>query len=236
LTLRNRDLATLTRRQLLQRSAGAAVFSAATGSGGVRAALLPALPPDGLRFEVIVAGMTSGEHAVDFRSDGERLEVHNRIDIVVSPLGIRLFEYRHRSVETFIGDRLVGFESETVDDDSTFEVLGEAVTDGFEVTGRKGTFLALPSVLVASYWTPAIFTRDVLIDPQRGSLKHQTIHSRDRVTVPVDGNAVEATRYRVSGIITGSIDYDDEDRWLGATFQKKGVDIVYRRVLASPVR
>lgn len=220
------------RRRVIAGSAAAAA-AAALPIGGARSqpistALLPSGLAEDLTFAVIVAGMTSGSHSVSFHRQADRLIVRNRIDIVVAPLGLRLFEYQHRSEETFVGDRLVEFDSETLDDDSMFRVHGRATAAGFEVIGRRGTATAASDILVASFWTPAIFSRDVLIDPQRGTLKRQTIHEQRAVTVTLAGRPVAATRYRVSGIVAGSVDYGSDGRWLGATFQKKAVDIVYR--------
>lgn len=211
----------LTRRQLLLAACGLGLMASP-------AAALPAAPERGIRFDLVRSGVSIGSHTVDFGIDGGGLGVETRIDVRVAPLGVVLFAYRHRSRERYEGDRLVAFDSETDDDDSRFFVHGRAETDGFRVRTKKGEALLSADTMVGSFWTPATLARPMLLDPQRGRLKPQTIEGRERLRLTLAGQEVAATRYRISGIINGTVTYDDAGRWLAATLLKKGSEIVYR--------
>lgn len=192
------------------------------------AQLLPNVPPGGIRFDVLRGDRVVGRHEVDFRATGNRLQVETRIDVVVSVLAVVVFRYRHLGIETYEGDRLVRFESETDDDGARFRVNGDARPDGFAIATAKGMVIAPSDILVGSYWTPRVIERRLLIDPKRGRVKEHVVAGRDRITVPVQGTARAATRYRVSGIISGTVAYDDDSRWIAATLVSKGSEIVYR--------
>jgi len=196
---------------------------------GAAPARIPPVPPPAIRFDVLREGAVIGEHLVDFaRLDGG-YSVQTRIEIAVRILGVKVFEFRHKSTEVWKKDRLVTFESKTRDDDSEFFVDGRATASGFEMTNRKGVETAPADIMVASYWTPEIARQTLLIDPQRGRVKPQQLVATDTLAVPVAGASVNTTRYRLTGITNGWVAYDDRGRWLAAELQKKGSDILYRQ-------
>jgi Family of unknown function (DUF6134) len=189
---------------------------------------MPSVPPPPIRFDVLRAGDVIGSHQVDFSSVQDGLAVRTQIDIEVSVLGIKAFEFRHKSTETWGAGRLRTFESETLDDDSRFFVNGRATAEGFQIDHRKGSELAPPEIMVGSYWMPEIARQTLLIDPQRGTLKQQRLVSEDTVALVIGRSPVEATRYTVAGLTNGWVAYDHIGRWLSAELKKKGSDILYR--------
>lgn len=217
----------VTRRRVLALSAGIGLASV-SATAGLTGAAVPRGPDKPIVFDVLLSNAQIGEHVVEFRSDGDVLEVHTRIDIKVKLLGILFFNYQHTGVESYENDRLSAYESQTTDDDSQFFVKGRALADGFEITNKKGSFLAPANIWVASYWTPRVLTRTELIDPQRGKIKPQIVEPGEPVTLPVGDSNRSGTRYRISGVVNGTVVYDDQGRWIGATLTKKGSDIVYR--------
>jgi Domain of unknown function (DUF6134) len=189
---------------------------------------VPRVPPPPVRFDVIRAGDVIGTHEVDFTAADDALVVNTRIDIQVHILRVKVFEFRHKSTETWGAGRLQKFDSETLDDDSRFSVNGRATADGFQITHRKGSELAPADIMAGSYWTPEIARQTLLLDPQRGRLKEQQLLSKDTVSVPIGRASVEATRYTLTGLTNGWIAYDERGRWLSAQLKKKGSDILYR--------
>jgi len=189
---------------------------------------MPSVPPPPIRFDVIRAGDVIGAHEVDFALAGDALSVTTRIEVEVRVLNVKLFEFRHKGTEVWAAGRLQKFDSETLDDDSKFFVVGRATADGFQMTNRKGVEMAPADIMVASYWTPEIARRTQLIDPQRGRVKEQQLLGKDSIKLSVASATVDATRYTISGVNKGWVAYDDRGRWLAAELNKKGSDILYR--------
>jgi hypothetical protein len=189
---------------------------------------VPRVPPPPIRFDVFREGEVIGAHEVDFALSGEALSVETRIEVEVRILGVKLFEFRHNGTEVWADGRLQKFDSETLDDDSKFFVVGRAEADGFRMTNRKAVEMAPADIMVASYWTPEIARRRQLIDPQRGRVKEQQLLGKDIVKVLVGSTTVDATRYTISGVSNGWVAYDDRGRWLAAEMNKKGSEILYR--------
>lgn len=181
-----------------------------------------------LRFDILMADDVIGYHQVEFDGFGDELLVETRIEIEVKLLFLTLFEYSHRSAETWKAGRLEAFASNTNDDGRLDSVIGRARENGFEVQGRRGTALAPADVMVGSFWNPDILSRDLLIDPQKGTLEEQVIHDRERITLSIGGEPCPVTRYRLSSILDGEVYYDDRGKWVGGDFEKKGTNIRYR--------
>jgi hypothetical protein len=189
---------------------------------------MPSVPPPPIRFDVIRAGDVIGAHEVDFGLAGDALSVTTRIEVEVRVLNVKLFEFRHNGTEVWADGRLQKFDSETLDDDSKFFVVGRATADGFRMTNRKGVQMAPADIMVGSYWTPEIARETLLIDPQRGRLKEQQLVAKDAIRIPVASASVEAIRYTLTGLTDGWVAYDDRGRWIAAELKKKGSDIQYR--------
>lgn len=200
----------------------------APGPAGASLPGVPREPPPPIRFDVIREGKVIGAHRVDFSPQQGGYQVRTRIDIEVRMLGVKLFDYKHDGTESWADGRLQAFDSETDDDDSRFFVVGRATADGFRIRHRKGEETAPADIMVASYWTPEIARRTLLIDPQRGRLKNQQLLSTEKVEVPLRGAVVPATRFHLTGVTNGSVAYDRDGRWLAADLKKAGSDILYR--------
>ncbi len=206
------------------RAARAAGMATDSGAGSALAAA-SALP---LTFDVVWAGGVIGVHAVRFETAGDDLRVDTVIDIDVTLLWITAFSYLHHATEVWRAGRLVSFESDTLDNGRVDTVKGAAREDGFEVTGRRGTLTAPADIIPGTFWNPEIVSRDVVLDPKKGTLEDQVVLGHDRVQIEVGGRPLAVTRYRLDSILEGAIDYDDNGRWSGAWFRKRGGRVEYR--------
>lgn len=211
---------------------GLASAALLVGAGATRSQAAPnalrKTPSRPLRFDILMADDVIGYHQVEFDGFGDELLVETRIEIEVKLLFLTLFAYSHRSAATWKADRLEAFASTTNDDGRPESVIGRARENGFEVHGRKGTTLAPADIMVGSFWNSEILSRDLLIDPQKGTLEEQVIHDRERTTLSIGGVPRPVTRYRLSSILDGEIYYDDKGQWVGGNFEKKGTQVRYR--------
>ncbi len=227
------DGSLLSRRRLLVAGAvtlaGAGLPRRAAGSvtGNVTGGFadVPLRPID---FEVLRGGAAIGSHRVRFERRGDRLEVRMQIDIAVRILGLTVYSYRQDSLETWVGERLHAYDSDTTEDDARFVVVGRAGADGFDVTAKKERAVAPADIMIASYWTPAICIQTRLIEPKRGRLREQQVLGEVPVEVRIGGTVRPAREFRIAGILDGSCTYDEAGRWVGARFRKRDSEIVYQ--------
>ncbi|MBL8658879.1 MAG: hypothetical protein JNM75_03895 [Rhodospirillales bacterium] len=215
-------------RRTFGRLAGGGVALALNPAWAAQPSLLASVPQRRLVFDVYGLDRTIGSHEVTIDGSPDAFVVRSEVDIEVRVLGLSLYTYRHSGVETWRRDRLSAFASTTVSDERSEKVSGRATKDGFEVKGRQGVVVAPAGIMVGSFWTQRIMAQTVVLDPQKGTLEKQVVHSRERTTWPVDGKPRPVTRYQISSVLDGDIAYDDGGRWVGARFRKKNTDIEYR--------
>lgn len=218
----------ISRRRLMSLVSAALLVGAGTTGSRAAAQALRRTASQPLCFDILMGDDVIGFHQVKFDGFGDELLVETRIDIKVKLLFLTLFQYSHRGAETWKADRLEAFASTTNDDGRLDSVIGQARENGFEVQGRKGTTLAPADIMVGSFWNPEILSHDLLIDPQKGTLKKQVIHERERTTLTIGGEPRPVTRYRLSSVLDGEVYYDDRGQWVGGNFEKKGTNIRYR--------
>lgn len=215
----------LSRRRLL---VAGAVTLAAAGLPRRAAGSFTDVPLQPIDFEVLRGGATIGSHRVRFKRHGDRLEVRMQIDIVVRILGLTLYSFRQESLETWVGERLQAYDGDTTEDDARFVVVGRAGADGFEVSAKKERAIAPADIMIASYWSPVICTRTLLIEPKRGRLRTQEVLGQVPAEVRIGGTVRPAREFRIAGILDGSCTYDESGRWVAARFRKQDSEIVYR--------
>jgi hypothetical protein len=205
------------------------VETASPGTPVSAIATRPMLPRrESYAFDIMAFGLVLGRHVLRFEGDDSAFVVHHQIEAEVKPLGIPIYAFDHDSSEHFEAGRLTKFESQTLDGGSSFFVEGDAVEDRFEIRNRKGVFEAPADVMPGSFWTPVCLTREVLIEPKRGRLKQTIVHNTERLMMPASDGERPFTRYTISGILKGYVDYDDDQEWIGCTFETQGTEVSYR--------
>jgi hypothetical protein len=190
----------------------------------VLAGTAPALASTGTRrLDLFRDGSRIGDKAVTVSRDGNRVEVQTRIAIEVKILGITAYRYGLNARESWVGGQLQTLRAETNDNGTAHFARAERRggvlrVDGSAFSGEVG---GLPAT--TSYWSPAFLERPVWISTQDGRLLNVRVANRGAVSFPTAGGTVPATRWEVSGDLTGlSLYYDASGEWLGTEFPARG--------------
>lgn len=207
--------------------------SAAPAAGPLRMAdpqaVMKAASTGQLVFDIAWTDIVGGTLVSRFETVGDEIRAFTNIDASYFILWMPAIDYHLAVRETWRGDRLVAFESDTRDRGRRESVRGQAVDGGFEVTGRKGRLMAPADIIPATFWNPEIVTRDVVLDPQKGTLEDQEVKGHDRTTLSVMGQPLPVDRYRLDSVVKGDVYYEDKGQWAGGRFKKKGFHIDFRR-------
>lgn len=196
-----------------------------TGTGALAAV------PAGNRIAFAVTRNDSpiGTHVLSFGRDGGDVRVSIAIDFAVRFLGITAFRYTHRNTEVWRGDRLLSIASTTDNNGSPFSVKARANGRGIEVEGTdSGSYVAPIEAISTSYWHGA-FLRGQKIDTQGGRLLTTTLRRIGEETIPVAGQPVAATHWRIDGDLELDIWYDAAGAWSRLRFINNGATILYTR-------
>ena len=182
-----------------------------------------------LRFRALRHGSSIGEHMVTFRADGDRLTVETRVEITVKVLFVTAFRLRHEAKEVWQSDRLVSVESTTDDNGTLLRVSGNAVADGFRITGEDGPFLASAHLLTSNaFWDSRIVRESRLIDVQHGGeIGLVTRQLGDEQVETAHGPVRAARHHMITPYYAGSVFYDSEGRWVKGLLELKGERVEY---------
>jgi hypothetical protein len=182
-----------------------------------------------LRFRALRHGSSIGEHTVTFRSDGDRLMVETRVEITVKVLFVTAFRFRHEAKEVWQSDRLVSVESTTDDNGTLLRVSGNAVADGFRITGEDGPFLASAHLLTSNaLWASRIVRESRLIDVQHGGEIGLVTRQLGDEQVETPRGPVRAARHHIiTPYYAGSVFYDSDGRWVKGLLELKGERVEY---------
>jgi hypothetical protein len=204
-------------RRALVLGAGALALCLAAGPGPAAAAA------GSRRLALTRAGDEIGAKTVTVRREGDTVEVETRIDIAVTVLGLSVFRYRLAARETWARGALQRLRAET--DDNGAAHVAEADREGGRLMVRGSVWRGEAPGLAAttSYWSPAFLERPVWISTQDGRLLNVRARNRGQVAFPVAGGAIEATRWEISGDLTGLfLYYDAAGEWVGTEFPARG--------------
>lgn len=203
----------LTRRATLLGAAALAIAGAA-----------PALASTGTRrLDLLRDGNRIGDKSVSVTRDGNRVDVETRIAITVKLLGITAYRYSLQARESWVGGQLQTLRAETNDNGTAHFARAERRggvlrVDGSEFSGEVG---GLPAT--TSYWSPAFLERPVWISTQDGRLLDVRASNQGVVQFPTANGPVSATRWEISGDLTGlMLYYDAAGEWLGTEFPARG--------------
>ena len=141
-----------------------------------------------------------------------------------------MFQFNHRSTETWRAGQLVSLSSETLEHGETLQVQGAATPQGFRVMSKGGPFIAPAATLTSnSLWTSAVLEQTTLVDAQHGGIIGVSARKVGDEQISIAGRQVRTTRYSfITPYLAGSIWYDTANLWVGGEFERDGSKIQYQ--------
>ncbi|MET0382764.1 MAG: DUF6134 family protein, partial [Burkholderiaceae bacterium] len=124
--------------------------------------------------------------------------------------------YHHRADERWTGDCLSALSSATDDDGKPSTVRVERDGDAYRIDRDGDADRASGCLMSYAYWNPALRGQTRLLNPQTGKVDAVRVERMGAGTIPVGGEPVAATRYRIVGA-QAPIDvwYSGAGEWIG---------------------
>jgi hypothetical protein len=177
-----------------------------------------------LEFAGFRNGQRIGIHRLTFEKEGERLIVTTQIDLVVKVLGITAYRYRHRSRETWLGDALQSFASQTDDNGKAWSVRASRDASGLRVE-RTAPDAAGPvqatmpaATMPSTHWNARQAAQGFLLNAQKGTQEDIAVTPLGRESVRTLSGFVLATHYRYDGGVRMDQWFDERGRWVKSRF------------------
>lgn len=134
--------------------------------------------------------------------DGETTMVTSTLDVKVSILGIVAYRRSAHRVETWMGDRLVDFQSTSRLNGTTIALSGAAQGDNFVLTSPNGKSRAPASIRVANPWTTNNLNGDTILSPDDGAIRKARLTDAGETSVTIQSWNIRAHEYDVAMIGT----------------------------------
>lgn len=187
-------------------------------------------PVDGdvIKFDVLRKGKPFGHHIVSFEKTPEGLlRAVTDVELKVSFGPIKAFRYDLDSTETWRDGTLVTLEGDVNDNGNRGSV--SASGDGAEInidgTVFSGT-VASP-ILPSSHWNMAQVHATRLLSTEDGEIIDVAVSQVGTENLTVNGQQIEAMRYRVDTDIDFDLWYDNTGRWVKLSFEARNQTIEY---------
>jgi hypothetical protein len=172
------------------------------------------VPSDGvIEFAVFRKGDRIGTHRLTFEETGDRLRVHVDVSLKVEMLFVTVYRYRHESTETWLGDRMVAFRSETRQNGKHWEVAAHHGGEHLVIQAGDQQRLLPDTLLPTSYWKPEMVAHSRWFNTQFGSPIDVDVAPRGTEPVEAAGRVVAASRYKVTGVVAETGKPVDLDLW-----------------------
>ena len=185
-------------------------------------------------FQVYRNQSKIGTHELLIDTKDSFTEVNIKINFDVSFLGFKIYEYRHKNREKWIGNELILLDSSTDQNGKLMTCTLKKKGDKLDISGTDNTVLLDNLILPSSYWNSVLVKENKqleILNTQDCSFINLNIEfvGKDKI---YDGR-LSASRYKLKGFeSTGAevdidIWYDKYDNWVKMRFLKDGSTIDY---------
>lgn len=176
-------------------------------------------------FEVLLNNKPIGFHTFSLTGDSKRQILTTEAQFDVKFLFINAFSYRHDNTEIWSDGCLDSINATTDNNGDLLSVRGQRNENAMKVTSQAGEQSLGECIQTFAYWNPDILGRSQLLNSQTGELEDVNVIVEGLDAVDVNGETVEAVRYRLNakaGAITLWYSNDESRRWLALEAPAKG--------------
>ncbi len=152
-----------------------------------------------------------------FKHNGDAMTVENHTKFIVEMLGIKVFSIDSKSKEMYQNDKLISFESKTLQNDKKkFVKLNyDKKKNKFIINGSSYVGEANVNNIVGNWWNSKILGAKTQISPLSGSIKKQGVKLIKKDEIEFGGKEIKLMQFKL--ISTEDLADDkklDFDIWL----------------------
>ena len=153
-----------------------------------------------IEMEILRDGDVIGYNYYFFKKNGDTIIVTNQIKFTVKVFGATIFKVEGYGEEKYIKDKLVSFNSKTLQNDKKkyVDLKFNKQKDKFEIKGSSYNGLALTNNVVGNWWNHKILQTDSQISPVSGSIKKQVVTFIAREKIELYGKTYEVDHFKLT--------------------------------------
>ena len=153
-----------------------------------------------IEMEILRDGEVIGYNYYFFKRDGNETLVSNQIKFTVKIFGATIFKIEGYGEEKYIDDKLISFNSKTLQNDKEKFVKLELnkKTNKFDILGSSYNGEASLNNVVGNWWSHNILTANSQISPISGSVKEQVVTFIAKEKIDLYGKTYETERFKLN--------------------------------------
>ena len=153
-----------------------------------------------IEMEILRDGEVIGYNYYFFKKDGDKITVTNQIKFTVKLFGATIFEVEGFGEEKYINDKLISFNSKTLQNDKRKYVnleFNEQI-DKFDIQGSSYNGEASTENIIGNWWNHKILQSNSQISPVSGSIKAQIVTFIGKEKIKLYGKTYEVDHFKLT--------------------------------------
>ena len=153
-----------------------------------------------IEMEILRDGKVIGYNYYFFKKIGENTTVTNQIKFTVKLFGAKIFQIEGYGEEKYIKDRLISFNSKTLQNDKKkfVDLKYNQQTDKFDIKGSSFNGKATANNVIGNWWSHKILQTNSQISPVSGSIKEQVVTFIGKEKIELYGKIYEVDHFKLT--------------------------------------
>ena len=153
-----------------------------------------------IEMEILKDGKVIGYNYYFFKKNGDKTTVTNQIKLTVKLFGATIFEIEGYGEEKYFKDKLISFNSKTLQNDKKKYVNLEfnEQTNKFDILGSSYNGEASANNVIGNWWSHKILQTDSQISPVSGSIKEQVVTFIAKEKIEIYGKTHEVDHFKIT--------------------------------------
>ena len=171
-------------------------------------------------YDLVRGGNVIGRQTAHYALNGPDMTVTIDMEASLRAMGIRVYHYQHHGVERWHDGQMVALDAQT-DDDGTPRTVHAARDPAGTWRGVTGLAPGAAPLLATSLWNSQTVTQTRLLDRETGAVVAVRSAPAGDETLTLGGRQVPASKFDLTGLVSGSAWYDRNGCWVQALFHTR---------------
>jgi hypothetical protein len=153
-----------------------------------------------IEMEILKDDKVIGYNYYFFKKDGDKTTITNQIKFTVKLFGATIFEIEGYGEEKYIKDKLISFNSKTLQNNKKKYVNLEfnEQTNKFDIQGSSYNGIASTNNVIGNWWSHKILLTDSQISPVSGSIKEQIVTFIAKEKIELYGKTYDVDHFKLT--------------------------------------
>ena len=152
-----------------------------------------------IEMDVLRNGKVIGYSNYFFKHSGDSMIVENYTKFNVEMFGIKVFSINSKSKEIYKKNKLLSFESSTLQNDKKkfVKLIYDKNKNKFIINGSSYVGEANQENIIGNWWNAKILETKTQISPLSGSIKKQEVNFTNKDEIDYKGNKIKLFQYKL---------------------------------------